>query len=177
MDNSHTPYAVEMQDITKRFPGVLANESVDLHLGRGEVLALLGENGAGKSTLVNVLAGLYQPDRGQVLVHGQPVQFRSPADAIAIGIGIVHQHFMLAESLTVAENVILGLESASTILHLDQVGDLKTTLSTLEMELTSLRKIPTWPWEPETLRWLIGALVLPLGIWLIQYVFQRFLTP
>ncbi len=122
MDETLNGYAVEMRGITKRFPGVLANDRADLHLSQGEVLALLGENGAGKSTLMNVLAGLYQPDEGQVFVQGRPVQLRSPRDAIGLGIGMVHQHFMLAESLTVAENVILGLESASTVLHLDRVG-------------------------------------------------------
>jgi simple sugar transport system ATP-binding protein len=110
-----------MQGITKRFPGVLANDHVDLDVHRGEVLALLGENGAGKSTLMNCLAGLYRPDEGRILVQGQPVQFRSPHDAIEQGIGMVHQHFMLVESFTVAENVILGLQSASLILQLDQV--------------------------------------------------------
>lgn len=102
--------AVEMRGIVKRFPGVLANDHVDLRVAPGEIHALLGENGAGKSTLMNILAGLYRPDEGQILIHGQPVTFRSPRDAIAHGIGMVHQHFMLVESQTVAENVILGLD-------------------------------------------------------------------
>jgi simple sugar transport system ATP-binding protein len=111
-----------MKGITKRFPGVIANEHVDLVLARGEVLALLGENGAGKSTLMNVLAGLYQAEEGEVLVEGQPVHFRSPRDAIEHGIGMVHQHFMLVETLTVAENIILGLHGTSQVLQLDRVG-------------------------------------------------------
>ena len=115
-------YAVQMKGITKRFPGVLANEKVDLVLAPGEVLALLGENGAGKSTLMNVLAGLYQAEEGELFVDGQLVHFRSPRDAIEHGIGMVHQHFMLVETLTVAENIILGLQGASKVLHLDQVG-------------------------------------------------------
>jgi ABC-type uncharacterized transport system ATPase subunit len=123
MNNPQPDCAVEMRGITKRFPGVLANDHVDLDVYHGEVLALLGENGAGKSTLMNVLAGLYRPDEGHVTVQGQPAHFRSPRDAIEQGIGMVHQHFMLVESLTVAENVILGLRSASPILHLDQVRD------------------------------------------------------
>ncbi|MCK4470972.1 MAG: ATP-binding cassette domain-containing protein, partial [Anaerolineae bacterium] len=84
--------AVEMQGIVKRFPGVLANDRVNFDLRPGEIHALLGENGAGKSTLMNVLAGLYRPDGGYVRVHGAPVSFRSPRDAIEHGIGMVHQH-------------------------------------------------------------------------------------
>ncbi|MGH9118635.1 MAG: ABC transporter ATP-binding protein [Acidimicrobiales bacterium] len=101
---------VELQGITKRFPGVVANADVDLSVDDGEVLALLGENGAGKSTLMNVLFGLYRPDEGQILLDGVPVRFSSPADAIRAGIGMVHQHFMLVPVFTVTENVILGTE-------------------------------------------------------------------
>ena len=101
--------AVEMRGIVKRFPGVLANDRVDFGLLQGEIHALLGENGAGKSTLMNVLAGLYRPDEGTIRVHGEPVDFRSPRDAIENGIGMVHQHFMLVPSLTVTENILLGL--------------------------------------------------------------------
>jgi len=118
-----------MWGITKRFPGVLANDHIDLDVYRGEVLALLGENGAGKSTLMNVLAGLYRPDEGQTVIQGQPVHFHSPRDAIVQGIGMVHQHFMLVQSLTVAENVILGLESASLILRPEKVRQEIKTLS------------------------------------------------
>ncbi|NOR82157.1 MAG: ATP-binding cassette domain-containing protein, partial [Ardenticatenales bacterium] len=98
-----------MRGIVKRFPGVLANDRVDFGLLQGEIHALLGENGAGKSTLMNVLAGLYRPDEGTVRVHGESVDFRSPRDAIENGIGMVHQHFMLVPSLTVTENILLGL--------------------------------------------------------------------
>jgi len=103
------PNAVEMRGIGKRFPGVLANDAVDFTLRKGEIHALLGENGAGKSTLMNILTGLYRPDSGVILVDGHPVTFRSPRDAIAHGIGMVHQHFMLVPTQTVAENVLLGL--------------------------------------------------------------------
>jgi len=123
MTNSQNDYAVQMYGITKRFPGVLANDGVDLEVRQGEVLALLGENGAGKSTLMNVLAGMYLPDEGRILIHGHQVNQRSPRDAIANGIGMVHQHFMLVPSLTVAENVILGQEDASFILDLDSVRE------------------------------------------------------
>ncbi len=101
---------VEMRSITKKFPGVLANDKVDFDLRRGEVHALLGENGAGKSTLMNVLAGLYKAEGGTTLVHGKQVNFASPREAISAGIGMVHQHFMLVPSLSVTENVLLGLD-------------------------------------------------------------------
>jgi len=121
--------AVQMRGITKRFPGVLANDHVDLDVYPGEVLALLGENGAGKSTLMNILSGLYRPDEGQIIIHGRPVHLRSPREAIAHGIGMVHQHFMLVESLTVAENVVLGLDSTGFVLNLKQVGEELAVLS------------------------------------------------
>jgi simple sugar transport system ATP-binding protein len=99
---------VEMRGIVKRFPGVVANDDVDLKIHQDEVHALLGENGAGKTTLMRILAGLYRPDDGEILLDGSPVGFRSPRQAIDAGIGMVHQHFRLVESLTVAENVLLG---------------------------------------------------------------------
>ncbi len=111
MTAAPTPPAIEAVGIVKSFPGVLANDHVDFDVQRGEVHALLGENGAGKSTLMNILAGLYQPDEGRLLMDGEPVTFRSPRDAIAHGVGMVHQHFALVPSQTVAENVLLGLET------------------------------------------------------------------
>jgi simple sugar transport system ATP-binding protein len=104
-------FALQAQNITKRFPGVLANDRVNFDLRRGEIHGLLGENGAGKSTLMNILYGLYHPDEGQVLVNDVPVRITSPHDAIAEGIGMVHQHFMLVPPLTVTENIMLGEES------------------------------------------------------------------
>jgi general nucleoside transport system ATP-binding protein len=103
---------LELRDITKIFPGVLANDRVSMTLERGEIVALLGENGAGKSTLMNVAYGLLSADGGEVLVDGKEVRIRTPRDAIALGIGMVHQHFMLIEPLTVTENIILGHEPA-----------------------------------------------------------------
>ncbi len=101
---------ISLRHIHKRFGSVTALEDVSLDIGTGEIIALVGENGAGKSTLMNVLYGLYQADAGEVLVQGQPVRLRSPKDAIARGVGMVHQHFMLVPTLTVAENVVLGRE-------------------------------------------------------------------
>ena len=103
---------IEMRGITKRFPGVLASDHVDFDVKSGEVHALLGENGAGKSTLMKILYGMYHADEGQILLNGKPVTIASPTDAINLGIGMIHQHFMLVPSLTVAENVALGLPSS-----------------------------------------------------------------
>src|ERR671935_1756664 len=105
-----SPLVLELRGITKRFPGVVANDAVDFDLRRGEVHALLGENGAGKSTLMNIIYGLYKPDEGEILVGGRPVSFGSAKDAIEDGIGMVHQHFMLIPVMTVAENIVLATE-------------------------------------------------------------------
>src|SRR5436305_1920707 len=99
---------LELHGVTKQFPGVLANDHIDLDLRRGEVHALLGENGAGKSTLMNIVYGLYAPDEGEIRIKGQPVALTSPHDAIERGIGMVHQHFMLIPVMTVAENIGLA---------------------------------------------------------------------
>ncbi|RME69327.1 MAG: ABC transporter ATP-binding protein [Chloroflexi bacterium] len=115
--------SMEMRGIVKRFPGVLANDHVDFEVKAGEIHALLGENGAGKSTLMKILYGLYQPDEGEILLNGQPVRISSPTEAINHGIGMIHQHFMLVENLTVAENVALGLKSSrEPVLDLDRVS-------------------------------------------------------
>jgi ABC-type uncharacterized transport system ATPase subunit len=111
---------LELRGITKRFPGVLANDHVDLTVEVGEIHALLGENGAGKTTLMNILYGLYHADEGEILVGGKPVRFESPGDAIAAGIGMVHQHFMLIPVFTVTENVILGVEETGALGFLDR---------------------------------------------------------
>ena len=114
------PPLLELRGITKRFPGVLANDSIDLELNEGEILALLGENGAGKTTLMNVLYGLYTPDEGEILVRGEKVDIKGPHDAIDKGIGMVHQHFMLVPVFTVTENVMLGVESMKYGAFLDR---------------------------------------------------------
>ncbi|HEX3807383.1 MAG TPA: ABC transporter ATP-binding protein [Gaiellaceae bacterium] len=110
---------LELRGITKRFPGVLANDSVDVDLRHGEVHALLGENGAGKSTLMNILYGLYTPDEGQILLNGEPVELGSTKGAIEAGIGMVHQHFMLIPVMTVAENIVLATEPRRRVVLLD----------------------------------------------------------
>ncbi len=116
--------SLEMRGIVKRFPGVLANDHVDLEVKTGEILALLGENGAGKSTLMKILYGLYQPNEGEILLNGQQITINSPTDSINYGIGMIHQHFMLVGNLTVAQNVALGLKSSrEPRVDLDVVSD------------------------------------------------------
>ncbi|HNO30664.1 MAG TPA: ABC transporter ATP-binding protein [Anaerolineales bacterium] len=111
---------LELRGITKRFPGVIANENVDITLREGKILALLGENGAGKTTLMNILYGLYKPDEGHISVRGKQVEIHGPNDAISQGIGMVHQHFMLVPVMTVTENVMLGIEPTKNGVFLDK---------------------------------------------------------
>jgi len=113
---------LEMRGIRKEFPGVVANDDVDFDVRQGEVHALLGENGAGKSTLMTILYGLYRHDAGEILLHGKPVSFDSARDAIQAGIGMVHQHFMLIPVMTVAENIVLGMEPRDNAIFLDERG-------------------------------------------------------
>jgi ABC-type uncharacterized transport system ATPase subunit len=142
---------IQMRGIVKQFPGVVANEHVDLDLWPGEILALLGENGAGKTTLMNVLYGLQQPDEGEVLIDGKPVRLGSPREAIAHGIGMVHQHFMLVPTLTVEENVTLGAETTHGLGLLD-LGQARRRVR----ELSESYRMQIYP----------GALVrdLPVGV-------------
>ena len=107
-------YVIEMLNITKEFPGIIANDDITLQLKKGEIHALLGENGAGKSTLMSVLFGLYQPEKGEIRKNGETVKIRDPNDANALGIGMVHQHFKLVEVFSVLDNIILGVEPAAT---------------------------------------------------------------
>ena len=118
-----SPNAFEMRGIVKRFPGVMANDHVDFACKVGEVHALLGENGAGKSTLMSVLAGLYHQEDGEILVGDKHVDFHSPQDAIAHGIGMIHQHFMLVDSHTVAENMVLGLKNPRFMLNFSKIEE------------------------------------------------------
>lgn len=119
-NNDEAPIVLEARGITKQFPGVLANDHVDLLLRRGEILALLGENGAGKSTLMNILYGLYHPDQGEIWIKGEKAVLHNPGDAIARGVGMVHQHFQLVPVMTVAENVILGAEVTKAAGYIDK---------------------------------------------------------
>jgi len=124
-------YKIQLRQITKRFGAVLANEDVDLDVLPGEVHALIGENGAGKTTLMKILFGLYQPDAGSILLDGKPLVVGRPQVAIDHGIGMVHQHFMLLDSLRVAENIVLGMEPTKHgLLDQDGARRLTRTLST-----------------------------------------------
>ena len=114
-NESRNEYAVEMLHITKKFPGIIANDDITLQLRRGEIHALLGENGAGKSTLMSVLFGLYQAEEGTIRKDGKEVQILSPNDANDLGIGMVHQHFKLVECFTVLDNIILGDEPVGSM--------------------------------------------------------------
>ena len=115
-------YVVEMRHITKRFPGIVANDDVTIQIKRGEIYALLGENGAGKSTLMSMLFGMYEPDAGEIVINGETVVLHSPNDAAAHNIGMVHQHFKLVENFTIAENIVLGMEPKGNFIGMPAVN-------------------------------------------------------
>ncbi|NLK44708.1 MAG: ABC transporter ATP-binding protein [Tissierellia bacterium] len=118
---------IELRNISKQFPGVLANDNINLEIKKGEIHAIVGENGAGKSTLMNILYGLHEPTAGEIYFKGNPVRFTSPLDAIKLGIGMVHQHFMLVPSFTVAENIVLGIEPKRKKFLVDREKAIKET--------------------------------------------------
>ncbi len=123
-------YVIEMQNITKDFPGIRANDNITLQLKKGEIHALLGENGAGKSTLMSILFGLYQPTKGKIKVRGKDVFIKNPNDANRLGIGMVHQHFKLVHNFTVAENVVLGIEPTQKgLINIDETNNIIRDLS------------------------------------------------
>src|SRR6266849_1539715 len=140
--------AVAMRSITKRFPGVLANDSVDFEAREGQVHALLGENGAGKSTLASILTGLYRPDAGEIEIYGRRVEFHSPRDAMAAGVSMVHQHFRLAASLTVADNIVLGHDSAPW---------LRASPRTIEGQVVDLARRYRMPVNPRARIWQLSV--------------------
>jgi len=140
--------SLEMRGITKHFPGVLATDHVDFDVRSGEVHALLGENGAGKSTLMKILYGMYHPDDGEILLNGKPVTIASPIDAINLGIGMIHQHFMLVQTLTVAENVALGLPSSRGMF---------TDLDRVSKRIVELAEIYGLKIDPEAYVWQLSV--------------------
>ncbi len=118
-------YIIEMNHITKRFPGIVANDDVSIQIKKGEIYALLGENGAGKSTLMSMLFGMYEPDEGEIIIRGEKVKIQSPNHATKLNIGMVHQHFKLVSNYTIAENIIMGMEPVKKTLGLFPSVDLK----------------------------------------------------
>ncbi|MFM9105096.1 MAG: ABC transporter ATP-binding protein [Chloroflexota bacterium] len=147
MSGAARPPAIEMRDISKRFGPTIANNDVTFVASWGEVHALIGENGAGKSTLMSILAGLYRPDSGTVAIDGEPVRFRSPRDAIAHGIGMVYQHFMLVEPFTVAENVLLGARDGGVLLE----------TASVERDLAELSRKYELDVDPKAEVWTLGV--------------------
>ncbi|MBN2873533.1 MAG: ABC transporter ATP-binding protein [Spirochaetales bacterium] len=146
----HEPIrSLELRGITKRFPGILACDHIDLSIGEHSVRALVGENGAGKTTLMNILMGLYQPDEGQILINGEEIRFRSPNDAFDHGIGMVHQHFMLVQNMTVVENVALGMKSSHRPFRLDEAAVRKRIL-----EVSEKHELPV---NPDALVWQLSV--------------------
>ena len=124
-------YIIEMLGITKKFPGIVANDNITLQIKKGEIHALLGENGAGKSTLMGVLFGLYQPEEGKIILRGRQVKISDPNDANRLGIGMVHQHFKLVHNFTVLQSIILGVETVkSGFLKMDEARQKVVALST-----------------------------------------------
>ena len=143
--NSHTPDAVVMRNVVKRFPGVVANDGVNLSVRSGEIHALLGENGAGKSTLMNLLFGLHNPDEGEFEIFGKPVQFHNTRQAVEAGLGMVHQHFMLIPRFTVAENVILGNEGPDAILDREAAARVAKIASSYGLNVNPNAKVGDLP--------------------------------
>jgi ABC-type uncharacterized transport system ATPase subunit len=154
MDQSSEPYALRMVGITKLFPGVLANDNINFEVKAGQVHGLLGENGAGKTTLMKILYGLYQPDRGEIILNGKKVEIHSPKEAGELGIGMVHQHFMLVENLTALENVVLGLPTKHPpLLDLEPARNRFNEL-TKEYNLRLTPSSPVWTLPVGDQQWL-----------------------
>src|SRR5688572_5270372 len=133
---------LQLRDITKRFGGVLANDHINIKVEPGTIHAIVGENGAGKSTAMRVAYGFYTADSGEILINGQPRRIKRPLDAIALGVGMVHQHFMLVETMTVAENIVLGAEPGTKM-----ALDLKSAASQIR-QLSEEFKLAVNPNEP-----------------------------
>lgn len=139
--SSTTPVAIELKGITKRFGPVVANHNIDLSVRRGEILALLGENGSGKTTLMNMLSGIYHPDSGEILVHGQPAVIRSPEDAARYGIGMIHQHFKLVDVHSAADNILLGARGESWLLRRNRADRIRQISETFGLEIDPRKRV------------------------------------
>ena len=137
----NTANAIELKNISKYFGEVVANKDISLEVRKGEILSLLGENGSGKTTLMNMLAGIYFPDEGEIFIDGKEVKITCPADAFELGIGMIHQHFKLIDTFTAAENIILGLPGAEIIKMGEVVNKIKELVDRYGFELDPLKKI------------------------------------
>ena len=134
-------YAIEVKNVTKYFGEVAANDEVSMSVKKGEILAILGENGSGKTTLMNIIAGIYYPDRGNIYVDGKEVTIRSPKDSFALGIGMIHQHFKLVPILTAAENIILGLPGTFGLKMEKVEGEIRELVERYGFDLNPSTKI------------------------------------
>ncbi len=134
-------YAIELQNITKRFGSVVANDKINLSVRKGEILCVLGENGSGKTTLMNMISGIYYPEEGRITVDGREVKIRSPKDSFDLGIGMVHQHFKLVDILTAAENIVLGLPGKQVIDMKKVVADINALAAKYGFDIDPTQKI------------------------------------
>ena len=134
-------YAIELRGITKTFGSVVANKNVNLNVRPGEILALLGENGSGKTTLMNMISGIYKPDKGQIFVDGKEVSINSPEDSKRLGIGMVHQHFKLVDVFSAADNIWMGKEKAGMLLKKDRYEKIEEIASKFGFELDPRKKV------------------------------------
>ena len=125
-------YIVEMKNITKRFPGIVANDNVTIQVKKGEIYAILGENGAGKSTMMSMLFGMYEPDEGEIYINGKKEDIKTPNHATDLSIGMVHQHFKLVSNYTVAENIVMGIEPMKKIFGVLPAIDIETANKKVE---------------------------------------------
>lgn len=140
-------YIIEMNHITKRFPGIVANDDVSIQIRKGEIYAILGENGAGKSTLMSMLFGMYEPDEGEIVIRGEKVRIESPNHATRLNIGMVHQHFKLVSNYTIAENIVMGMEPVKRTL-----GIFKSLIRGGRMKrYAPCLKNLVWKWIPQKL--------------------------
>ena len=140
MNNNQVP-AIELRGITKTFGSVVANDNVSLKVNRGEILSILGENGSGKTTLMNMIAGIYFPDAGEIFIDGEPVVIRSPKDAFAHGIGMIHQHFKLVDVFTATENIVLGFEDGGRFSLKKSAGRVKEISEQYGFEIDPMKKV------------------------------------
>ena len=144
MDNQ---YAIEMRGISKTFGSIQANKNINLNVKQGEILALLGENGSGKTTLMNMLSGIYMPDKGSIYVNGKVAEIRSPEDSKRYGIGMVHQHFKLVDAFSAADNIWMGKENAGFVLRKKRYAQIEEIASKFGFEIDPKKRFTIWRFQ------------------------------